>query len=77
MTDGSLHPTLSDILADPIVQAVMARDGVAAEDVRTLLRDVKRRRKAASTWRREASVPQMATAEPWDGRSVRAASVLA
>lgn len=37
------EPALDDILTDPVTQAVMASDGVAAKDVKTLLEDARRR----------------------------------
>jgi hypothetical protein len=37
------EPALDDILTDPVTRAVMASDGVVAEDVKTLLADARRR----------------------------------
>ncbi len=36
------EPTLEDMLAEPIVRLVMARDGVDPEEVKALMRTVKR-----------------------------------
>jgi hypothetical protein len=36
------EPELNEILDDPIIEAVMARDGVERDDLRTLLNDVGR-----------------------------------
>jgi hypothetical protein len=43
MRGNEREPALDDILTDPVTQAVMASDGVAAEDVKTLLEDARRR----------------------------------
>jgi hypothetical protein len=37
------EPALDEILTDPVTQAVMASDGVAAKDIKTLLEDARRR----------------------------------
>ena len=37
MTEYEREPTLEDVLADPLVHALMARDRVDAEEVRALL----------------------------------------
>jgi hypothetical protein len=41
--DGRSEPSLSEVMADPIVHAVMRRDGVTAEQLETLLRDASAR----------------------------------
>jgi hypothetical protein len=43
MRDDRREPALDDMLTDPVTRAVMASDGVAAEDVKDLL---------AAAWRR-------------------------
>lgn len=43
MRGKACEPALDEILTDPVTQAVMASDGVAAEDVKTLLEDARRR----------------------------------
>ncbi len=42
---GDFHgePPLSQVLEDPVTQAVMASDGVDRDALRTLLREAKRR----------------------------------
>lgn len=37
MTEVEREPTLEDVLSDPVVHALMARDRVDAEEVRALL----------------------------------------
>ncbi len=37
MTEYEREPTLEDVLSDPVVHTLMARDRVEAEDVRALL----------------------------------------
>lgn len=37
---GQEEPTLEEILDDPIIRAVMARDGVEPEQIRSLLAEV-------------------------------------
>lgn len=37
------EPSLEDMLADPIVLCLMARDGVSADDVRLLMRRLSQR----------------------------------
>jgi hypothetical protein len=37
-----LEPRLSDVLSDPLVHAVMARDGVTHDELRTVIRRAKR-----------------------------------
>jgi hypothetical protein len=41
--DGRSEPSLSEVMADPIVHAVMRRDGVTDEQLATLLRDASAR----------------------------------
>ncbi|MDB5410419.1 MAG: hypothetical protein JWL84_5331 [Rhodospirillales bacterium] len=36
------EPTLDDMLSDPTIHAVMDRDGIDAETLRALLRDIRR-----------------------------------
>ena len=38
------EPTLEDMLAEPIVRVVMARDGVDPDEVRALMRQLSRAR---------------------------------
>ena len=40
--------SIEDMLADPIVRALMAADGVRADDVRALIRSVAERRRAGN-----------------------------
>lgn len=46
MTSPSAELTLEQMLADPIVQLVMQRDEVTAEDVRAVVGEARRRRRA-------------------------------
>jgi|tagenome__1003787_1003787.scaffolds.fasta_scaffold20117898_2 hypothetical protein len=41
------EPTLDEMLSDPVIEAVMAADGVDAGDVETLVRRVRTARKEA------------------------------
>lgn len=41
--DQRRDPTLSELLDDPIVVTLMARDGTSREDVRVLIETVRRR----------------------------------
>ena len=41
--DGRSEPSLSEVMADPIIHAVMRRDGVTAEQLATLLRNASAR----------------------------------
>lgn len=43
MGGGGHEPELDDMLSDPVTQAVMASDGVVAEEVKNLLLDARRR----------------------------------
>lgn len=43
MSGSEREPALDDMLTDPTTVALMASDGVAAEDVRNLLADARRR----------------------------------
>lgn len=53
MRGNEREPALDDMLTDPVTQAVMASDGVAAEEVKSLLADARRRyRGVASASRR-------------------------
>lgn len=45
--------SLSDMLADPIVRAVMARDGVTKDDVEGLIASVRERSATRQTQERE------------------------
>ena len=42
MTDNEREPTLEDVLSDPVVHALMARDRVDAEEIRALLERLRR-----------------------------------
>ncbi len=42
MTHFAGEPSLEDVLDDPIIQAVMARDAIDADDVRRLVDDARR-----------------------------------
>lgn len=46
MTSLSAELTLEEMLADPIVQLVMRRDGITAEDVRAVVEEARRRWRA-------------------------------
>jgi hypothetical protein len=37
------EPTLDELLNEPIIQAIMVRDGVRAEEIRRLMRQVRTR----------------------------------
>ena len=41
------EPSLDDVLSDPVVHAVMRRDGIDAEVLRVFLNDIRRARAAA------------------------------
>jgi hypothetical protein len=41
------EPTLDDVLADPVIHAIMARDRVDADALRGFLRDMRRARDIA------------------------------
>ncbi|MGH6980048.1 MAG: hypothetical protein ACREFC_02475 [Stellaceae bacterium] len=43
MSGSDREPALSDLLQDPATLALMASDGVAADDVRILLAEARRR----------------------------------
>jgi hypothetical protein len=47
MEDSVNELTLDEMLADPIVQTLMRRDGVEPQDVRAVIADVRHRRKTA------------------------------
>jgi hypothetical protein len=51
MTDlflqAGVEPALDDMLADPIIQAVMRRDGVTSADLRAAIEQVRDRHAAA------------------------------
>ncbi|PDT77497.1 hypothetical protein [Sinorhizobium sp. BJ1] len=57
MPPTSLEPTLEEILADPIIQLVMRRDNVVADDVRRVIYDAREahRRRDLLAERRQAS----------------------
>jgi hypothetical protein len=42
MTDDEREPTLEDVLSDPVVHALMARDRVDAQEIRALLERLRR-----------------------------------
>lgn len=48
MRGNEREPALDDMLTDPVTQAIMASDGVAAEDVKDLLTAALRRYGAAA-----------------------------
>jgi hypothetical protein len=43
-SEAGIEPRLDDMLADPIVQTVMRRDGVTAEELRDILEALRARR---------------------------------
>jgi hypothetical protein len=43
MTSHRAELTLEEMLADPIVQLVMRRDGITADDVRAVIAEARRR----------------------------------
>lgn len=43
--DRNTTPTLSELLADPIVIAVMARDGISADSIQQLFERLRRSRR--------------------------------
>jgi hypothetical protein len=42
MTENEREPTLEDVLSDPVVHALMARDRVDAQEIRALLERLRR-----------------------------------
>jgi|GEM_PF-5546151 hypothetical protein len=44
---AGIEPTIGEMLDDPVIMAVMRRDGVTAGDIAAVIRDVMRRRIAA------------------------------
>ena len=54
------EPTLEDVLSDPVVRALMARDRVDAEDVRALLERLRRAQR-----RRPPGEAKAAAAHEW------------
>jgi hypothetical protein len=44
------EPTLEDLLCDPMVLALMKRDGVDPDMLRRLVRDIRRSQQALSKW---------------------------
>ncbi len=57
------HTTLEDLLSDPVVHKVMARDGVRAEDVRLLMTQAAERM-ARRQPRRPFDTDQLLRGEP-------------
>ena len=57
MSRQSAELTLEEMLADPIVQLVMRRDGISADDVRQVIAEARRR------WRASASRAWLQAAE--------------
>lgn len=48
MRGNEREPALDDMLADPVTLAVMASDGVVAEEIKNLLVDARRRYRGAA-----------------------------
>jgi len=55
MSERDLEPSLGDLLTDPATVALMASDGVAADEVRNLLAEARRRYGAAPATSRRRS----------------------
>jgi hypothetical protein len=49
ISGGGREPGLDDMLSDPVTQAVMTSDGVAPEEIKSLLLDARRRYSLHST----------------------------
>ena len=49
-TQGGIEPLIDELLSDPIVVAVMRRDGLRPEDVRAALHECRRRRETGLLW---------------------------
>ncbi|MFC7332485.1 hypothetical protein [Rhodocista pekingensis] len=58
------EPTLSEMLDDPLVRLVMARDGVRPDEVRTLIAATAARLAARSAARSADAHPSAETAAP-------------
>ncbi|MEP9398898.1 hypothetical protein [Mesorhizobium sp. KR2-14] len=58
------HTTLEDLLSDPVVHKVMARDGVRAEDVRLLMMQAAERMARRQYPRRPFDTNQLLRGEP-------------
>jgi len=48
MSDRLPEPSLDDLLNDPILHALLARDGLTVEEVRSFLEEMKQRLQPAS-----------------------------
>ena len=56
-SEAGIEPKLDDVLADPLVRAVMRRDGVTSEELRSILEALRAQRPetAAQGTRRDES----------------------
>jgi hypothetical protein len=52
------EPTVDEMLADPIVRAMMGRAGVSADDIEKLLKRLTKRRSSRKTIQRQRQSPR-------------------